>query len=292
MRNKLISSFAGTACSFAASGLAFGADIAVKAATPSPAAVYNWTGFYVGGNIGASFGTFKTDFNAPFTATESVVNIGTVATVTSGFAGRDEVYPAGFIGGGQIGYNWQFSPLWVVGLEADFQGVDEKEHSTLTGNPTVVPGASSVGPTVLNYQTKIDWFGTVRGRLGYVWGNGDVMSYVTGGLAYGKVDVEGTSTIGAGDFNPFSVTQAFGHSHVNTGWAAGTGTEGKLLIPGWTYKIEGLYMDLGHLDATGPGASSSLSMLGRTFSVTAGPVTTHTHFTDAIIRVGLNYQFH
>jgi opacity protein-like surface antigen len=51
------------------------------------------------------------------------------------------------------------------------------------------------GSTVLDYQTKIDWFGTVRARIGYVWGNGDVMSYLTGGLAYGKVDLEGTRTV-------------------------------------------------------------------------------------------------
>ena len=132
--------FGAAVFSFAASGLAFAADIAVKAPpSPPPAPVYNWTGFYVGGNIGASFGTFKTDFNAtPVTVAATGVGTCTVATpctfTTPGFAGRDEVYPAGFIGGGQIGYNWQFSPLWVVGLEADFQGADERDHSTLTQN--------------------------------------------------------------------------------------------------------------------------------------------------------------
>ena len=75
---------------------------------------------------------------------------------------------------------------------------------------------------------------------------------MTGGLAYGKVDLEGTNTVsGTVDGSLFSIAQTFGHSHVNTGWVVGTGTEGKLLIPGWTYKIETLYMDLGHLDATG-----------------------------------------
>jgi opacity protein-like surface antigen len=77
------------------------------------------------------------------------------------------------------------------------------------------------------------------------------------------------------------------HSNVNTGWVVGTGTEGKLLIPNWTYKIEGLYMDLGHLDTTGAGGG-----VPGGFSLTAGPVHTHTHFTDTIIRAGLSYQFH
>jgi opacity protein-like surface antigen len=118
-----------------------------------------------------------------------------------------------------------------------------------------------------------------------------VLSYVTGGLAYGKVDLEGTNTLGSTLFGrPFSVTQAFGHSQVNTGWVVGTGTEGKLLIPGWTYKIEGVYTDLGHLDTTGPGGSGS-NTITEIFSV-AAPVHTHTHFTDTILRAGLNYQFH
>jgi outer membrane immunogenic protein len=181
MRNKLISSFAGAAFSFAASGLAFAADMAVKAPpapAPAPAPLPTWTGFYVGGNIGAGFGTFKTDFNiAPVTATGSLGPL-TATFTTPGFAGRDEVYPGGFIGGGQIGYNWQLSPIWVVGLEADFQGTDQREHSTLTGNisafTTGFVTAFVPASAVLDYQTKIEWFGTVRGRIGYLLGDGTV----------------------------------------------------------------------------------------------------------------------
>jgi opacity protein-like surface antigen len=128
----------------------------------------------------------------------------------------------------------------------------------------------------------------VRGRIGYVWGDGTVLSYVTGGLAYGRVDLAGTSTVSGSvvvPFNTFSMTRTIGHSHVNTGWVVGTGTEGKLLIPGWTYKIEGLYMDLGHLDDSDP-------FVPIITSVTGGQTFTHTHFTDTIVRVGLNYQFH
>jgi outer membrane immunogenic protein len=164
-------------------------------------------------------------------------------------------------------------------------------------SPALTFSAGVEGSTVLDYQTKIDWFGTARVRLGYVWGNGEVMSYVTGGLAYGKVDVEGTSAVSGvtGFAPPFSLTQAFGHSQVNTGWVVGFGTEGKLLIPGWTYKIESLYMDLGTLDATGSGVSppASGSVGAFTLSTTAtGQVTTHSHFTDGILRAGVNYQFH
>jgi outer membrane immunogenic protein len=265
---------------------AFAADMAVKAPpAPPPAPIYSWTGWYVGGNLGVSFGHVKTDFNA---APVTVALTNGISPTTPGFAGSNLEEPSGFIGGGQIGYNWQFSPIWVVGLEADIQGADEKESNTLTSNFTG-GGGSLTGSTVIDYQTKIDWFGTVRGRAGYVFGDGAVMTYVTGGLAYGKVDLGGTSTVSGQanvfPFPTFSTTRAIGHSHVNTGWTVGTGTEGKLLIPGWTYKIEYLYVDLGTLDDTDP--------LGIFISsVSGGQTITHTHFTDNILRVGLNYQFH
>src|SRR5262249_19122933 len=125
--------------------------------------------------------------------------------------------------------------------------------SNTTGLP-VGPPIPLTGAAVTNYATQIDWFGTVRGRIGYLWRDGQVLSYVTGGLAYGEVKINGTNIFSGSPTGPapvFSVAQAFGHSHVNTGWTVGYGTEGKLLIPGWTYKIEALYVDLGTLDTAG-----------------------------------------
>jgi outer membrane immunogenic protein len=324
--NKRLGLFlCGVAFSFAASGAAFAADVALKAPPSAPAPVYNWTGWYAGVNLGASFGNVKTDFNDPVTVTTSVVqgvNTGS-GSFTFPFSGSNRLYPSGFMGGGQVGYNWQYSPLIVVGLEADFQGTDEKERSgtftnnfssglngaaneffvnvfTPTGALAFTLPVTAVGSSVLAYQTKIDWFGTVRGRIGYLWGDGTVLTYVTGGLAYGRVGLDGTNTVTAAQSStPFllSVTQAFGHSQVNTGWVVGFGTEGKLLIPGWTYKIESLYMDLGTLDtASSVSATSASFTIPGTNIVTAnsltGAVSTHTHFTDGILRAGLNYQFH
>jgi outer membrane immunogenic protein len=233
--------------SIAALGLlgtpAFAADMAVKAPPPAPAPVFSWTGFYVGGNIGASFGRAKSDFKgAPVSVTLTPPG-GTPFSVP-GFSHSDDIVePSGFIGGGQIGYNWQLSPIWVAGLEADFQGADEKAGATFTtAFPNLPPGPGDetvVAAAITQYDAKIDWFGTVRGRIGYLFGDGTVMTYVTGGLAYGKVDLEATSTVsGTVALVPFSITHVNGHSQVNTGWTVGSGTEGKLLIPGWTYKIE------------------------------------------------------
>jgi len=272
---------------------AFAADMGVPP-SPPPAPVYNWTGWYVGGNAGVSLGTFKTDFNVADVTVTTTGPPGHFAV--PGFAGTDFLYPGGFVGGGQIGYNWQFSPIWVAGLEADFQGADEKDHSTLTNSfdfhaPGIGINNHVTGSAVTDYSAQIDWFGTVRLRAGYLWGNGTVFSYVTGGLAYGEVKTNGNSIVSGTVGMPitccnlFSITHAIGHSEVNTGWVVGTGTEGKLLnFPGWTYRIEGLYMDLGHLNDTDdpPGVTS----------VTGGQVTTRTHFTDTILRAGLSYQFH
>jgi len=142
----------------------------------------------------------------------------------------------------------------------------------------------------------------VRARIGYVWGDGNVMSYLTGGLAYGEVKINGTSTVSAsicanffGCDNSVSGAQAFGHSQVNTGWVVGYGTEGKLATPGWTWKVEGLWMDLGTLDAAAPGVTVVLQPSQpavATGSLTGGQVTTHSHFTDGILRGGLNYKFY
>jgi outer membrane immunogenic protein len=258
-----------------------------KAAPPPPAP--GWTAWYVGVNAGASFGNAKTDFNGTpfFQGTTQVI---------SGFGFSNTESPDGFMGGGQIGYNWQFSPIWVAGLEADFQGALERETDNLSQSFSFVngPETNSNGTVATNYTTQIDWFGTARVRIGYVWGNGQVMSYLTGGLAYGEVKINGTNNVsgtvnnGGGGFL-LSATQTFGHSQVNTGWVVGYGTEGRLGISHWSWKIEGLWMDLGTLDTTT--VTSGVSCTPVCAGLTGGQVATHTRFTDGILRGGLNYHF-
>jgi len=269
---------------------AFAADMGVPPA-PAPAPVYNWTGWYVGVNAGASMGKVKTDFNV---APVHVETTGPDFDVF-GFSQSRTLSPDGFIGGGQIGYNWQVSPLWVGGLEADFQGALEKDSDTFTRDFDFrVSGNPVEGTNVTDASAKIEWFGTVRLRAGYLWGNGDVFTYVTGGLAYGKVDVEATSTTSGflgNSANSFSVLHTLGHSNVNTGWTLGYGTEGRLTgMPGWTWRVETYYMDLGHLNNTGVGAC--YECVPSIISASGGQLTTNTHFTDWILRGGLSYQFH
>jgi outer membrane immunogenic protein len=168
---------------------AFAADLAPRMYTKAPlvpAVVYDWTGFYIGGNAGYSWGRERTD--GALTGTQSVSVFRTAGpTLLAGFpvntvlaalplTGRANVN--GFIGGGQAGYNWQRG-TWLFGLEADFQGSDERG----SGDVCTVAGCP-LGSAIFTANTKLDWFGTARGRVGFLPAE-RVLLYATGVLAYG-----------------------------------------------------------------------------------------------------------
>lgn len=143
-----------------------------------PYNVYSWSGAYLGVNLGYQWG--------------SVSNLG--------------ADPAGFAGGGQLGYNWQ-TGQFVFGLEADLQG-------------------SGAEDTFAAFKFSNPYFGTVRGRAGLAMNN--VLLYVTAGLAYGggKLTVPGAS-----------------ESHGEFGWTGGAGIEVGM-TPNWSVRAEYLYIDL------------------------------------------------
>ena len=159
-------------------------------------------------------------------------------------------------------------------------------------------GPGQVGPPFFgaastSYEAKIDWFGTVRGRLGFLVGD-QLLIYGTGGLAYGEVAVSGNANFSATTAgSPFTPTTAgFGASKANVGFSVGGGMEGRLsywLPPNWTWKLEYLYLDLGSVNTAGSFALAP--PVGALFTAITGTFNTHTHFTDNIVRVGLNYKF-
>lgn len=210
---------------------------------PPPAPVYTWTGLYWGANVGYSWGQSKHD--------------ATFAGVGS-FSRSEDI--DGAIGGVQTGYNYQFG-AWVWGFETDFQASGQKGGSIF-----------NVGPlTTLNTDHKLEWFGTSRSRLGFLWGP-NVLLYGTAGVAYGQVkDSTTISTVGLG-----STTSTF--KDVKAGWTAGAGLE-SAFGGGWSWKLEYLYMDLGKTERTlaTPAAGTILNETRRT--------------TDNIVRVGLNYKW-
>jgi outer membrane immunogenic protein len=275
------------------------------------APVYTWTGFYVGGNVGGSWGNARTDIAGSATSV-SVFGPITIQNPPVAFADSQTQRLNGIIGGGQIGYNYQFSPRWVLGFEADIQGSSERGSNTFLDpistsvcvGETIVAGcvmrAALNGTAVTAYEAKIDWFGTVRGRLGVLITD-QVLLYGTGGLAYGRVELSGNTNVnGTLTFPPASVqfpfstpgATVFSESKTNVGFAVGGGIEGKCsywLPTGWTWKAEYLYVDLGSFDTVSPFPGAN-PLIVRTTPFT-GAITTHTRFTDNIVRVGLNYKF-
>ena len=255
-----------------ASTSAFAADIPRKAPPPAPAPVYNWTGWYVGGNIGYSWGRGAPTVNDPA--------LGAFGLPTS-FTGAGNL--DGIIGGVQIGYDWQANANWVWGIVADFQWADEKNSRSFS-DPYDCEGICSISGTI---GSRIHWFGTVRLNAGWLY-NPTTMLYVTGGLAYGKVSINGSLTNnndgGCCNFPivaPPPGSFPFGSSATNVGWTVGGGIRGVVPnAPAWIWKVEYLYVDLGSLNSNG------------TDPIFVGPTSWNAHFTDNILRFGLDYHFH
>ncbi len=233
-------------------GSAHAADLGARPYTKAPAYVapqiYDWTGFYVGVNAGIGVGRNRTDHSV----------LPDVAF------GHFYSQPQGFAGGGQLGYNWQTNSSFlglgpmVFGLEADIQGGDMRD-----GRTTLLGDFFST-----NFNQQIDWFGTVRGRVGIA--NGPVLSYVTGGYAYGNVKTTTTQT----EF--FGAVSTASTNRLQSGYVVGSGVEAAL-GGNWTGKIEYMYVNLGNNTDAFTGAF-------------ALPQTVATDVRENIFRVGLNYR--
>lgn len=198
----------------------------IPAAPVAPMAMdpvtFDWTGIYVGGNIGYGF------------AGDDEVGYRDVVQPSPGTLETD-----GFLGGLQAGYNYQIGSA-VIGLEADIQYAGLEDRVSANGNTA---------------KGELDWYGTVRPRLGYAFDR--TLVYGTGGLAYGSYDM----------------TTTFGNSsETYVGWVVGGGVE-HAFTDNLTAKVEYQYVDLGSDDVR----------LGGT--VTTPSPNFHS------VRVGLNYKF-
>ena len=143
--------------------------------------------------------------------------------------------PSGIAGGVQGGYNWQNGQI-VYGVEGDI-------------------GISAADDTFAPYKFANPWFGTVRGRLGYAFGN--ILPYVTGGLAFGDLVATATAT-------------NIDETKTEVGWTVGIGAEYGFNA-NWSAKVEYLYMDLGSRTFATTGADNGLSA--------------------SLLRLGVNYHF-
>jgi len=155
-----------------------------------------------------------------------------------------------FTVGGQAGYNYQVGNF-VYGLETD-----------------------------INYEgpsPQLDYFGTLRGRLGYTPAD-RLLLYITGGLAYGYVSSNTTV-----NYHYFAILSG-SSSEMQVGWTVGAGGE-YAFTNNWSVKLEYLYVDLGSMSYTFN--SGAVGTPGPTFDT----ITTAINTTQNVIRVGLNYKF-
>jgi len=247
----------------ALSGSAFAADLPPRSYDKAPAMaapVTNWSGLYIGGNVGYGWGNNSADFEffpIPF---DFGVNNTTLDNRSKSI-----------VGGAQIGYNWQMGSI-VTGLETDIQGSGLK--GSVTQSPVINPIGLSDGPeSFLTSSEKLSWFGTVRGRLGATV-TPDLLLYATGGLAYGHVDASADTFFASTNHYPASVSQT------KAGWTVGGGTEWAF-ARNWSAKIEYLHVDLGSVSATALNAPEP--------SVFSARYTWHTK--ESIVRAGVNYHF-
>lgn len=181
---------------------AVAADLPARTYTKAPAyaaPIYNWTGIYVGAHIGAAFGGDNSYSTTDLTLLGS---------------NRD----AAFLGGGQLGADYQFSPNWVLGIEGQISGLSGNDRNFVSGANVL--------------RDRYDWLASVTGRLGYTWGPG--LIYAKGGVAF-RDDNGLAATAG---FLP-AVTD-----RESTGYTVGGGLE-YMFAPAWSAKVEYQYYNFG-----------------------------------------------
>jgi outer membrane immunogenic protein len=204
------------------SSAALAADLAPAPVEPvAPVYVpYSWTGFYVGAQIGYTWG------DSTFDGAGSPA--GTPYLSTS-------VDPKGIFGGGYAGYNYQFDGGFVVGVEADINASDAKsDHNAFPAGP-FGPGLSA--------DSNLKWFGSARLRLGYAFDR--FLPFVTGGVAFGKYDAE-THLPGGGvpaNLRDIDLNKA--------GWTIGAGLE-YAFTDNIIGRVEYRYTDYGDKKRSGP----------------------------------------
>jgi outer membrane immunogenic protein len=233
------------------------ADMAVKAPYAASAPIWNWTGFYIGGHVGAGWGTTETTLDSIAAPGVPLTPAGLALTQNS---------RSGFLGGGQIGYNFQ-SGWAVFGVQADIAGMDVKGTT-----PCLV---------TFSCTAKSDWLATVSGRFGGVVAD-KTLVYVKGGAAWLNTTHSFSVPTGA-VFGGIGLGGFGGVSAESTalGWLLGFGAE-YAFTQNWSAFIEYDYMDFDKKNV-----AFNLTVPG------AGTVVANTSIQNklSIAKIGLNYKF-
>jgi outer membrane immunogenic protein len=245
-----------TLAAVALAPVARAADLPVPAPAPAPVyrpALYNWTGFYIGGHAGAGF--LQDSFQS------------TTTTVLQNSGSTTDVNKTEFLGGAQAGYNYQFAP-WVVGVEGSFS------WSNIDG--------SAIAPTLLTPGTGVqersrsspNWLAAATGRVGYAADT--LLFYAKGGIAWMAARYrEDLLAANGGTISSFSV------NNTRTGFVVGAGVEYGM-TENLTARLEYDFYDFGSqnytFNLTAPGPTSVVQPVSIKSNVQA-------------VTVGLNYRF-
>lgn len=221
---------------------------------------FDWSGAYIGASLGGGFGKAKHPFSVSTPDPSGPNGTGSL-DITSG----------GFLGGVQAGYNWQSGQV-IYGVEADFQGSNIDGSDTLSYHDGGFGVDGKIG-------TKVQWFGTVRGRIGYA-ATERFMPYVTGGFAYGHYKSSASFTYDPGVQNGGpTISGGVSKSGTSTGWTVGAGAE-YAVTDHVTFKGEYLYTDLG-----------KSTLYSGDLGGLVDNVTLKNDLAFHTFRVGLNYKF-
>jgi outer membrane immunogenic protein len=276
---------------------AFAADMAVKAPPPAPAPVPTWTGFYGGIEFGGGWSDEAVNLSPNDTFAAGLLS-GSLApsiilTGQQPLPNGIRVPQSGPVGGFEAGYNWQAGSNWLLGLEADFSFAGMNGAASGTSFFVATPFTTQTQTTTAQQST--DWYGTVRGRVGWL-ATPNLLLFGTGGFAYGRVTDSANVTF-TGPLFEITFPNGLGFSCVSglpcfsgsssairTGWTAGGGLEW-LLDQHWSAKIEYQFINLGT-------ETVKLTALAVNAPVLI-PASFNAAFRDQfnVVRLGLNYRF-
>ena len=183
MTNRWLKGVAVAALTAVGAVAAQAADLPTRKEAPAPVFVpppFTWTGFYIGVNAGGIWPSGGR--NASILDPNAAIDGG---FISAGFPGGLGSQSAGFIGGGQAGYNWQ-TGAFVLGVETDFDGSTLSKSFNNIGAPFAAAAPLGGDFLTVNGKTSLTWLGTTRARVGFVaTPDNRLMIYATGGVAYG-----------------------------------------------------------------------------------------------------------
>ena len=271
---------------------AFAADMAVKAPPPAPGPVPTWTGFYGGIQFGGGWSDEAVNYSPNDPASALIFNGNPSFSGNQPLASSYRIPQSGLVGGFEAGYNWQAGSNWLLGLETDFS------FSGMNGRASTTSIFSNGGGGLTqstNAEQSTDWYGTVRGRAGWL-ATPNLLLFGTGGFAYGRVAdsanyvVTGNVAIVSSPFGALCTANlacfAGSSSAIRTGWTAGGGAEW-LLDQHWSAKIEYQFVDLG----TETIRLNSFFVAGAPGFTMPASLNAAFHDRFNVVRLGLNYRF-